>query len=145
MKREEKHPQQLLRNPEEEPTDKLFKGILDKPIYDILDKVNQNIAAAGLTLNWRYYKDGKAWLGKVTYKKKTIVWLSVWKEYIKAGFYFTEKTRQGVMDLDFNDAIKSSFAGAKPIGKLIPLILAINDKERLRDFNIILNHKKNLA
>ncbi len=142
---EDKHPQQLLGNPEQEPTDELLKGILDKPIYDILNKIGQHIVAAGLALEWRYYKDGKAWLGKVTYKKKTIVWLSVWKEYITAGFYFTEKTRQGVMDLDFNHTIKSSFDAAKPIGKLIPLVVEINDEERLNDFSIILNYKKNLS
>lgn len=144
-KMEDKYPQQLLRNPEQEPTEKLLKDILDKPIYDIVDKIGQNIVAAGLTLEWRYYNDGKAWLGKVTYKKKTIVWLSVWKEHIKAGFYFTEKTRRGIMDLDFNDTIKSSFAVAKSIGKLIPLVVEIKDEESLYDFNIILNHKKNIS
>lgn len=69
---EDKHPQQLLGNPEQEPTDELLKGILDKPIYDILNKIGQHIVAAGLALEWRYYKDGKAWLGKVTYKKKPL-------------------------------------------------------------------------
>ena len=141
---EDKYSQQLLRDPEQKPTDKLFKSILDRPVYDIMNKVDQYIATAGLALEWRYYKDGKAWLGKITYKKKTIVWLSVWKEFIKAGFYFTEKTRLGVLDLDFNDTIKSSFAATKPAGKLIPLIVEIGDEQRLKDFNIILNYKKNL-
>lgn len=141
---EDKYSQQLLRNLEQKTTDKLFRSILERPIYDILNKINQNIVAAELALEWRYYKDGKTWLGKVTYKKKTIVWLSVWKEFIKAGFYFTEKTRQGVLDLDFNDTIKSSFAVTKPTGKLIPLIVDIEDEERLKDFNIILKYRKNL-
>lgn len=143
-KMEAKYPQQLLRNPEQIPTDKLFKRILDEPIYDILNKIVQNIMAAGLALEWRYYEDGEAWLGKVTYKKKTIVWLSVWKEFIKASFYFTEKTRPGVLELDFNDTIKASFAVTKPAGKLIPLIVDIIDEERWKDFVVILNYKKNL-
>lgn len=49
------------------------------------------------------------------------------------------------MDLDFNHTIKSSFDAAKPIGKLIPLVVEINDEERLNDFSIILNYKKNLS
>jgi len=141
---EDKYEQLLLRNPEQKPSDALFKSILDKPIYDIMIKIDQYIAAAGFALEWRYYKDGKAWLGKVSYQKKTLVWLSVWQKYVKAGFYFTEKTRPGVLDLDFNDDIKSSFALTKPAGKLIPLNIDINDEERLRDFNIILSYKKNL-
>lgn len=142
---EDKDSQQLLRNPDQEPNDKLFKSALDRPIYDIMIQLDHNIVAAGLALEWRYYKDGKAWLGKVTYKKKTIVWLSLWKECIKASFYFTEKTRPGVLDLNFSDNIKSLFSVAKPIGKLIPLIVDIKDEERLNDFIIILDHKKVLS
>jgi hypothetical protein len=136
---------QLLSNPEQKPTGKLFKRFLARPIYDIMNKIDQRIAAAGLALEWRYYKDGKAWLGKVTCKKKTIVWLSVWKEFIKAGFYFTEKTRPGVLDLDFHATIKSSFAAAKPVGKLIPLMVDVKDEESLQDFTTLLEYKKDLS
>ncbi|WP_158860201.1 DUF3788 family protein [Lunatibacter salilacus] len=141
----DKKPQQLLGDPNQKPTDKLFRSILDEQVYEIMKKIDQTILAAGLVLEWRYYNDGKAWLGKVTHKKKTVVWLSVWNEFIKAGFYFTEKTRPGVMDLDFGYAIKSSFAVTKPVGKLIPLLVDIEDEERLKDFSLILVYKKNLC
>lgn len=62
--------------------------------------------------------------------KKTVVWLSVWKEFIKAGFYFSEKTRPGLRDLDFSDTLKASFAVTKPIGRLLPLVINIDDEER---------------
>ena len=138
------NPKQLLRNPNQEPTAKLFKSILDQSICEIMKKIEQSIIITGLVLEWRYYKDGKAWLGKATYKKKTIVWISVWENFIKASFYFTEKSRPGVLDLNFNQEIKSFFTITKPVGKLIPLIVDINDEQVLQDFNLILNYKRNL-
>lgn len=135
---------QLLRNPVQEPSDTLFKSILDESIYEIMKKIDQNFITTGIDLEWRYYKDGKAWLGKATCKKKTIVWISIWANFIKASFYFTEKTRPGVLGLSFNEEVKSTFSGARPIGKLIPLIVNIKDEESFQDFKTLLNYKKNL-
>lgn len=138
------NPKQLLRNPVQEPDDVLLKSILDKPIFEIMKKINHTFITTGIDLKWRYYKDGKAWLGKATCKKKTIVWISVWENFIKAGFYFTEKTRPGVLNLTFNEEIKSSFANTEPMGKLIPLIVDVKDEKSLQDFTLLLNYKKNL-
>jgi len=137
-------PQQLLRDPEQFPDDKLFQRILDKPNYHIVRKIVELFKETGLALEWRYYKDGKAWLGKTTYKGKTILWLSVWDESIKTSFYFTEKTRSGILNLDIDSNIKSSFAVAKPIGKLIPLVLEIKNEETLRELKSIIEYKKKL-
>ena len=78
---------------------------------------------------WNYYKDGNAWLCKVCLKKKTVFWLSVWDKYFRTGFYFSEKYRSGVMELDIGDDLKENFSQAKPIGKLIPLAISVNGKE----------------
>lgn len=138
------NPQQLLRDPEQIPDDKLFQRILDNTAYEILKKIIEILIASGLTLEWRYYKDGKAWLGKVTYKGKTILWLSVWDEFMKTSFYFTEKTRAGVLDLDIDNNIKSSFAIVKPIGKLIPLVLEIKNEEALKELKCVIDYKTKL-
>ena len=50
------------------------------------------ITDLGIETEWRYYNDGKAWLGKATHKGKTIFWLSVWEGYFQASFFFTERT-----------------------------------------------------
>jgi hypothetical protein len=133
---------QLLRNPEQQPNEILFKSILDKNIFEIIKKINHTFATTNIDFDWRYYKDGKAWLGKATYKKKTIVWISVWENFVRASFYFTEKTRSTVLTLNFNEAIKTSFANREPLGKLIPLIVDITDEKTLQDFVTLLNHKK---
>ncbi|HEY1062953.1 MAG TPA: DUF3788 family protein [Daejeonella sp.] len=138
------NPKQLLRDPEQIPDDKLFQRILDKPNYHIVGKIVELFKETGLALEWRYYKDGKAWLGKATYKKKTILWLSLWDESIKTSFYFTEKTRSGVLNLHIDHNVKSSFAAAKSIGKLIPLILEIKNMEALKDLKSIIEYKKKM-
>ncbi len=136
---------QLLKNPDQEPTDKLFKELLDNPVYGFLKKVEQGFVEKGVDFEWRYYKDGKAWLGKAVYRKKTIVWISIWESFVKANFYFTEKTRSGIMELNLSPEITLVFSNAKPIGKLIPLTIDIKDEQALQDFNAVLNYKKSLG
>jgi hypothetical protein len=49
---------------------------------------------------------GKSWLYKVTKKKKTICWVSVWPNMFKTTFYFPERAK---------DLIKKSKLGKKYI------------------------------
>ncbi len=55
---------QLLRNPEQKPDDILFRRILDKNIFEIINTINETLSATNIDFEWRYYKDGKAWFGK---------------------------------------------------------------------------------
>ncbi len=138
-------PKQLLRDPEQKPGEALFRSILDQNLCQVMEKILQSLTAAGIDFEWRYYKDGNAWLGKATYRKKTVAWISLWENLVKAGFYFTDKTQPGVLKLPLDPVIKTLFAEAKPIGKLIPLTLDIKDTTSLPDFVTLINHKKNLA
>ena len=132
---------QLLTDPNQIPSNKLFEVILSKQLLQTYLQIENIISALGLNAEWRYYHDGKAWLCKITDKKRTIAWLSLWKDCIKTSFYFTEKTREGVMLLDIGNDIKTSFAEAKTIGKLIPLILIIEQPNQADDFKKIAEYK----
>jgi hypothetical protein len=46
------------------------------------------------------------------------------------------------MALDIDNAIKTEFESAKPIGKLIPLIMRIDSAGQLRDWNNIAVYNK---
>lgn len=74
---------------------------------------------------WRYYRDGKAWLCKVTCKKKTVFWLSAWKGYFKTSFYFTAKNIDEIAALPISRKTKDAFAKGDPARKLLPLVLVI--------------------
>lgn len=127
------------------------------PVEDVLRKVLGKRYAAyrelidtitgkdyGLALEWRFYKDGGAWLGKAIFKKKTVFWLSVWDGFFRTSFYFTEKTRDGVMDLDIDEAVKSAFAASEATGKLVPLSFKIDKKRQIKDVLAIVSYKKAL-
>jgi len=138
---EDRYPDHLLRDPLQEPGDKLFREILSEQICQTYEELLKIVSEMGLSHEWRYYNDGKAWLCKITHKKKTVAWLSLWGNAFKTGFYFTEKTGAGIESLDINSKIKSSFSTNKPIGKLIPLTLEIDNLTKLNDFRKIAEYK----
>ncbi len=100
---------------------------LSKPPYDISPE-------------WRFYKDGGAWLCKMTRKRKTVFWISAWKQFLKCGFYFTEKSGDGISDLSIDQSLKSSFDKTDPIGKLRPLIIDLTAKKQLDDLYTVASY-----
>ena len=102
------------------------------------------VAEHGLTVEWRYYSDGSAWLCKVCFKKKTIFWLSVWDTFFKVSFFFTEKNCAGIASLGIDESIKAEFGQSKPIGRLIPLVISVSRKEQISDVVALVEYKKRL-
>lgn len=138
--------QMLLKNPEIFPADEVLRDTLGDTIYNVLESLFDTVTDAeyGLTKEWRFYNDGKAWLCKVVYKKKTILWLSVWEGMFKVSFFFTEKHIDAISALDISESIKVEFFKAKPTGRLIPMILDVRDMEQLNDILTIVRFKKSL-
>ena len=135
----------LLREKEVFPTEEVLKESLGMSyvVYDELIRLitDSNI---GLTVEWRYYNDGKTWLCKVCYKKKTVFWLSVWEQFFKIGFYFTEKSIPDIAELKIDENIKDDFSSSKSVGKLIPLTIIMTRKEQIGDVLILIEYKKRL-
>ncbi len=132
----------LLREQEVFPSEKVLANALGDRI-DVYNELIRLITETklGLMPEWRYYNDGKAWLCKVCFKKKTVFWLSVWKEFIKIGFYFSEKNGLEVMELDISESIKEEFSKSKKIGKLIPLVINMTQKEQIDEIIKISEYK----
>jgi hypothetical protein len=136
---------QLLRAPEIFPSQDVLKAVLGK-VYSVLEEFETQAAKDeyALTIEWRYYNDGKSWLGKVCHKKKTVFWLSVWDGFFKTSFFFMEKHREEIAALDISPKIKEDFNSIKPVGKLIPMIINISKKEQLADLLKVVKFKKGL-
>jgi hypothetical protein len=94
-----------------------------------------------LTAVWNYYNDGKAWLCKVVWKKKTLFWVSVWEGYFKVAFYFTEKHLDVIAALPLTPGILEDFSRTKPVGKLLPMVLSIHSEDQLGDLNVLIKCK----
>lgn len=94
-----------------------------------------------LSHEWRYYRDGKAWLCKVQHKKRTIVWMSAWKGYMKATIYFPERFMNDIFKLSITDNTKNTIKNTKNVGKSKPCIFEIKNKESLIDFETVMKFK----
>ncbi len=138
--------QMLLRNAEIYPSDDVLKDALGEVYGGVLNSFFKTITddEYGLNIEWRYYNDGKAWLGKVLHKKKTILWLSVWEGFFKVSFYFTEKHLEAIATLDISESFKEDFCKAKPAGRLIPMIIDIKTDNQLKDLLTVVRFKKSL-
>ena len=135
----------LLNDPEINPTDEVISGVLGKS-YDAYKQLMSTITGDRYSLlpEWHYYNHGKSWLCKVTFKKKTVCWLSVWDRFFMISFYFTEKNFHGIAGLDIDKSIKDGFFSNKAIGKLLPLGISINTTDQINDVLKIVEYKKSL-
>ncbi|MDF1575792.1 MAG: DUF3788 family protein [Bacteroidales bacterium] len=133
---------QLLKDPEVFPSEEVLEKVLGKT-YPVFEAFMNAAESEEFKLNpeWRYYNDGKAWLCKIVFKKKTVVWLSVWSNSFKVAFYFTEKSGEGITELEISDSIKEAYIKHVPIGKLKPVIVEIREKSQLPDIYSLLEYK----
>lgn len=95
----------------------------------------------GMTHEWRYYRDGKAWLCKVQKKKRTIVWMSAWKGYMQATVYLPEKHIKNVYGLNIRPESKKKFRSTRNVGASKPCIFEIRNKGILTDFEKVMQYK----
>ena len=129
----------LLQTPEISPSKEVLKNAL-VGVYDVLEELETQLTGElSLTFDWKYYNDSKAWLCKVSHKKKTIFWLSAWEGFFKTSFFFLERHLEGIAALGIDD---EAFTLGKEWGKMIPLIFNINNKKQLPDLLKIAVYKK---
>jgi len=121
------------------PSEDILSAVLGN-VYPAFQSFCGMLEAAQVALEWRYYKDSKAWLGKCQHKKKTVFWLSIWEGYFQTGFFFTQAAYEGVKDLPFNEQPIRE----KPVGKLLPLVMRVSDAGQLGDLELLVAYKKSL-
>jgi len=80
---------------------------------------------------WKYYKDGKSWLLKVTKKTKTIFWVSVIQNSFIIAFYFGDKAEPAISDSAISDKLKKQFKEGKRFGKIREITLLMNNKKNI--------------
>ena len=131
---------QLLREPEIFPSKEVLQNILGE-VYGVLEEFETQLTKNefALTFDWHYYKDSKAWLCKVAYKKKTVFWLSVWDGFFKTSFFFLERHLEGILALELDE---NNYIMEKELGKMIPFIFNINDKKQIQDVLKMVEFKK---
>jgi hypothetical protein len=122
------------------PDENILKAVLGRSFTayaDLLKLFDNN----EMTYDWRYYKDGKAWLCKVQKKNRTIVWMSAWKGYMKATIYFPEKYIDDLKGLGISDEMKKAINDTKNVGKSKPCMFEIRNKSILKEFEVVMMYK----
>lgn len=130
-----------LTNKEQYPDLGVLEAVLQKS-FPLYQKTIQALSDDDIQVTWNYYNDGKAWMGKLLWKKKNLGWLHIYNNLFKITIYFTEKYRAGIQTLDINPHKKSSFLQAPIVGKLLPMTFQMEQEKDISDLLCIISYKK---
>lgn len=133
----------LLREKEVSPNSNVLMNLLGD-VFIPYEELEKKLVAKDLIYIWNYYNDGKAWLCKVQFKKKTVLWLSIWDGFFKLTFYFNEKNYTGIYDLGLEESIINNFENTKLVGKFRQLTFEIRDNSQFEDIERVVEYKKSL-
>ena len=146
--------EQLLRNPEIEPTDEVIAISLGAA-NDAYTAFMKGLKSHGLQVSWRYYHDGKAWLGKGLYqwttvrgtaKEVTAFWLSIWDGFFRVSIFIPEKARLEALQLSLGNETKERINNSKQMGKLkfFPLVFDLRSGELFDDVFTLADFRKGI-
>ncbi|MEJ2050270.1 MAG: DUF3788 family protein [Calditrichota bacterium] len=93
---------------------------------------------------WRYYRDGKSWLYKLTKKKKTICWVSVYPNKFKTTFYFSDKAEDLITGSNLDKAYMDQFINGKKYGKIRGITVEIQKSSDLNSTKTLIEIKEQL-
>jgi hypothetical protein len=119
----------VLSNKQIIPDDDLIFSIIrdrKKLWQSIMTHINNNYA--GSSGEWNYYNDGKKWLFKLGYKKKTIFWIGILDDTFRVTFWFADKAQQLINESDVEDKIKEEFKSARKYGAVRAVSVIMNDQ-----------------
>lgn len=117
----------MLSDKEIFPTDEVLFSIIGKKmdLWQILmNSVKEKYPdSAG---GWNYYNDGKRWLFKMTRKKKTMFWTTIFEDTFRVTFYFGDKGEPLIFESDLPELIKTDFKTTKRYGLLRAITIIVN-------------------
>jgi hypothetical protein len=122
------------------PDETVLRGVLGRS-YQAYCALLELFDRHQMLYEWRYYRDGKSWLCKVQKKKRTIVWMSAWKGFMKAAIYIPERHLDRVYALPIHEETKDRIKTTKNVGKSRPCIFEIRDQRILKDMEVVIQFK----
>ena len=133
----------ILKDKEMFPTDEVLENVL-KSSYPAFARLRDELTATDVRIEWNYYDDGKAWMGKMLFKKKNLGWLQIYDGYCTTSCFFMERHLEAIDGLDITESIKTNFYQQKSSGKLTPMTVNIHTAEDIDDTLKMLDFKKKL-
>ena len=103
-----------------------------------------NVSYPSFSGEWRYYKDGNNWLYKITKKKKTICWVSIWHNMFKTTFYFPGRAEELILNSKIRIDLIDQFMHSKWYGKTRGFTVDIKEKTDLDTTKMLIEIKEQL-
>ena len=138
-------PTPSLNDPDTFPSADILTAILcgAKPAWDAFtDYLDGHTPAC--SGEWRYYKDGGRWLFKVTRKKKTMCWVSVWDGMFKTTFYFPDRAEEPIRASGVDPKYVEQFITGKRYGKIRGVTVDIWNPNDIEATKILMGIKEEL-
>ena len=93
---------------------------------------------------WRYYRDGRSWLMKVTRKKTTVFWLSIIQGTFRTTFYLSDKAEAALMSSGLSEELKEQFKSGKRYGKIRGVTVVYKAEKNIEDARILIGIKSRM-
>ena len=134
-----------LNNKDEYPDDEVLSRYLGK-VKETWDSFNDFLKESypAFTGQWRYYKDGKSWLYKLTKKKKTISWISIYHDKFKTTFYFPDKAEELIKASKLKKQYIEQFIHGRRYGKIRGITVEIKKPADLSSTKKLIEIKEQL-
>ena len=134
-----------LKDKDEYPDDQVLSRYLGnaKTAWEsFADFLNESYPS--FTGEWRYYNDGKNWLHKITKKKKTVCWVSVYHTKFKTTFYFGDKAEDLITKSKLKKEYIDQFLHGKRYGKIRAITVEIKKPADLNATKTLIEIKEQL-
>ena len=146
--------QQLLRDACVEPAKEVIVEALGMANSAYIQFI-EGLKRLSIQVSWRYYNDGKAWLGKALYKwttargtekEMTVFWLSIWDGFFRVSIYIPEKARADALGLSLGKETSAMIENAKQMGKLkfFPLVFDLRSDACFNGIYALAHFKKTI-
>jgi hypothetical protein len=134
-----------LHDPDVFPSDQVLADHLGRNavLWDSLSSLIRT-AHTALSMDWKYYRDGKTWLCKVAKKKKVMCWVSIWPGMFKVTFYFGSKNDAAIGRARIAPPLKRAFLDQKGRTKFRPLTIDVRTKSALHDVRELLELRERI-
>lgn len=132
----------ILDDPKVFPNDAVLTRVLGraKRAWDTFERGLRE-QVDGTVVEWRYYRDGKAWLGKAVHGKKTVGWISVARSSFRVTFYFTPKSERALLDLALSTDTLERYRSREGLGKLKPMVFEVSSQRSLKEILMVAKAK----
>ncbi len=97
-----------------------------------------------ISTEWRYYNDGKSWLFKVTKKKNTVCWVSVWEKHFKVTFYFNHRAKDIIRKSLLDAKIKNEWLKNYGNKSIQPITIEVRNKAVLKTIKLLIDLKDSI-